>query len=436
MYNLFFYNDPREQSKSTNRVILFSTILLVLFCLAILVFTYAQNNALRMDNGTIVLNGGTSTNPIYFVINQPNQFGIVRNSGAIISDGEFSRLKWNIRTATGNFEFPFGTTSAYVPLKLNITSAGTESGTGSFTVSSWYTASNAVWPNGTSLCGTATENDVTDRFWVITPDGYSTNPTSDVYFYYNATAELDGISETELQMQRWNPSCCGASTCKWETPPVGTAVPASDYVLVSSLSGFSPWAMIRQSAPLPIELLYFKARWKDPQYTAVQLEWETAIEINNDYFEIQRSKDAVNFSTIKTVPGAGNSSQVISYTVYDTDPEKEATSYYRLKQVDYDGKYSYSNIEALNAPSDINLITIYPNPSKENVDFLVYSSEDSYVSVWAIDVAGKLVISEKRELKKGVNKQRLKISHLSNGNYVLQLSANENVKTEKQFVIH
>lgn len=437
MYRYFFKINPLCLPKPVNRMILMVSISVILLLVSAII-VFSQNNTLVLNGAFLKMSGGSSGTPLYLVVNQNNPLGMVRNSGAIITqDGnEYNYLKWNMRTATGNFEFPFGTASAYFPFKFSKTTSGTESGTGSLTVSSWYTAANAFWPSGTSLCGLASENDVTDRFWVITPSGYSANPTADVSFYYNAASELDGNPvETDLLMQRWNNSCCGASTCKWETPPVGTVYPASDYVLVSGLNSFSPWAMTRQGAPLPIELLYFRAHWKDQQYTAVKLEWKTAVEINNEHFEVQRSLDAVNFATIKIVPGAGNSSQVISYNDYDTEPEKEVTSFYRLKQVDYDGSYTFSNIEALNPPAGVNLITIYPNPSSDFLDYLVYSADDTQVSVWAIDAAGKVVFAEKKELKKGLNQERLNINHLSSGSYILQITANKETKTEKQFVI-
>lgn len=209
---------------------------------------------------------------------------------------------------------------------------GTESGTGNVRISSWYSANNAVWPSGGSfLCGT-TEDHLVDRFWQINVQNYSANPTATVYFYYN-TAEIQSIPQTELLMQRWNSAAVPA--CKWETPPVGTVNTSLKYVRVTGISDFSPWAMTRSSAPLPIELLYFKASWKDQQYSSALLEWQTASEINNDYFEIQRSTDAINFTNIHTIPGAGNSNTLLSYEFIDqfeiSYASAETVFYYRLR---------------------------------------------------------------------------------------------------------
>ena len=94
---------------------------------------------------------------------------------------------------------------------------------------------------------------------------------------------------------------------------------------------------------LPIELLRFTAVAKD---TYVQIDWLTATEINNDYFNVERSADGLNFNSMSKINGAGNSTEVLSYSSVDERP-LDGISYYRLKQTDYDGETSYSNIEAV-----------------------------------------------------------------------------------------
>ena len=113
-----------------------------------------------------------------------------------------------------------------------------------------------------------------------------------------------------------------------------------------------------QTASLPIELLRFTSEAKD---SYVQLDWVTTAEINNDYFTVERSADGISFSSLFKINGAGNSSQVKNYSTIDS-PLKD-WSYYRLKQTDYNGKTSYSNIvsEKFNGLDDFNL-EIYPNP--------------------------------------------------------------------------
>jgi hypothetical protein len=117
------------------------------------------------------------------------------------------------------------------------------------------------------------------------------------------------------------------------------------------------------SPTLPIELLSFTA---SVQNSDVELNWITASENNNDYFTIERSADALNFTSISTLNGAGNSAEMISYSAVDYRPFT-GVSYYRLEQTDYDGKTSYSNIVAVEF-NEYSL-AIYPNPFSDETTF-------------------------------------------------------------------
>ncbi|MCF8331580.1 MAG: T9SS type A sorting domain-containing protein [Bacteroidales bacterium] len=114
--------------------------------------------------------------------------------------------------------------------------------------------------------------------------------------------------------------------------------------------------------PLPIELTSFDARVNAQKN--VDLNWTTATEINNDYFTIERTADGENWTTIATEPGAGNSNSSIDYAITDTDP-LQGVSYYRLKQTDFDGAFSYSDIRQVEI-KPWNDLSIYPNPTTAN----------------------------------------------------------------------
>jgi hypothetical protein len=124
------------------------------------------------------------------------------------------------------------------------------------------------------------------------------------------------------------------------------------------------------SKPLPIELLSFTAEDKD---SYVQIHWVTTSEINNNYFNVERSSGGIKFTSTNKVNGAGNSTSVLSYSAVDNNP-LEGWSYYRLKQTDYDGEISYSKIVAVeyNPIKDFKL-EVYPNPFSQKTVF--YSNE-------------------------------------------------------------
>lgn len=133
---------------------------------------------------------------------------------------------------------------------------------------------------------------------------------------------------------------------------------------------------------LPIELMDFSAVKKD---AVVLLEWSTASEINNQYFELERSIDGVDFQVIKKIDGAGNSNSILEYSYIDDSP-LNGVNYYRLKQTDFDGKFSLSNIRAVRMESGE--ISIYPNPTSGLVNIENYSK---LKSISIADVNGKLL---------------------------------------------
>lgn len=97
--------------------------------------------------------------------------------------------------------------------------------------------------------------------------------------------------------------------------------------------------VVTGTSTLPIELLYFNAIEDD---SAIMFSWATASETNNDYFIIQESSDGVNFSNIEFIEGAGNNSSMIEYNIMSN--RYSTGNYYKLKQVDFNGTFSYSNI--------------------------------------------------------------------------------------------
>ncbi|MFA7272784.1 MAG: T9SS type A sorting domain-containing protein [Crocinitomicaceae bacterium] len=122
------------------------------------------------------------------------------------------------------------------------------------------------------------------------------------------------------------------------------------------------------ATPLPIGLLYFDAKMNNQR--TVDLSWQTASETNNDYFTIERSKNGSSWETIGAVTGAGNSFLALSYQSIDPNPLM-GISYYRLKQTDFDGKFTYSKSIAVNnqrAASEP--MVIFPNPTHQFIHVL------------------------------------------------------------------
>jgi hypothetical protein len=117
-----------------------------------------------------------------------------------------------------------------------------------------------------------------------------------------------------------------------------------------------------QTNPLPVTWLAFTGQWEGPN---ARLDWSTASELNNERFEIERSLDQATWATIGTRPGSGTTSQTRNYAFVDADVPPGARVFYRIRQVDLDGRSSVSNVVALDrtgAPTGANAVAIYPNP--------------------------------------------------------------------------
>ncbi len=184
--------------------------------------------------------------------------------------------------------------------------------------------------------------------------------------------------------------------------------------------------------PLPIELLNFTARGVGQN---VKVNRETETEINNDYFSVERSSDGQNFSQLATVDGAGNSLVNLQYQYIDHQP-LDGVSYYRLKQTDFNGDYSYSSIVAVD---DLVLETnfdfiCYPNPSSgESIDLSITGMKGNIVNAFIYDVVGKICYSNQFVLQNdGQNLFLLSpTSQLTEGVYFLKIVGSEKQLTKK-----
>jgi len=112
---------------------------------------------------------------------------------------------------------------------------------------------------------------------------------------------------------------------------------------------------------LPVELTFFRA-WYDGR--DVRLEWNTASEVGNDRFEVERSWDGRRFERIGTVAGRGDSFESVDYTFLDPLPVP-GLNYYRLKQVDFDGRHAYSDVEVVEVLDAPPALLLYPNPVRD-----------------------------------------------------------------------
>ena len=143
-------------------------------------------------------------------------------------------------------------------------------------------------------------------------------------------------------------------------------------------------------SPLPVELVLFDAVLVNDRQVAVS--WQTASEFNSSYFDVLRSDDGENWSSIGTVPAQGTSQTVIDYALMDQAP-LTGVSYYRLKQVDQNGSFHLSDIRSVNNSPKVNQVTIYPNPTDKGLVTIV--SDDPISSLFVYNALGQVVFETK-----------------------------------------
>lgn len=159
-----------------------------------------------------------------------------------------------------------------------------------------------------------------------------------------------------------------------------------------AVTTFSPFTLgsLIPNNPLPVELVFFRANLQKDGTVLTQ--WETATEINNDYFAIERSANGQDFVSLGTVAGKGTTRTRQTYHWFDTEPLR-GISYYRLRQVDTDGTYSFSRIVAVTNTSDgLNSIVLYPNPSDgSRLSVMINNAAGALVPMTITDLAGRIV---------------------------------------------
>ncbi len=164
------------------------------------------------------------------------------------------------------------------------------------------------------------------------------------------------------------------------------------------------------NTPLPVTLQSFELRQAEK---GVLLNWATTTEANSDYFEIQHSADAKNWSDVGKVAAAGESSLTSKYSFTDLDAIG-GLNYYRLKMVDKDNTYAFSRINSITIDSGVGII--YPNPSSESITVGI----DNLKTISTLEIFDVKGIRVLKTAKLGSNK--INIEKLAAGTYLVKIT--------------
>ncbi len=294
--------------------------------------------------------------------------------------------------------------------------------------------------NGLSLISSAGKSSGQTTIWQFNPN---TGPTGGSYGVnlYTENTNLSGSDDNTFCPLKRNISSSFANFLSLDGT---TAIPAigaagrvynsgNGYAQRTGYTSFSQYIIGKTSGSiLPIVLLSFDAI---PNNNKVDLTWKTASEKNCAYFTVEKSIDALSFELVGTTRGAGNSNKTLSYSMIDDQPYA-GVSYYRLKQTDFDGKFTYSKIVAVSFDSDNNFdLSVYPNPSKsgETIDIAIYGRKDTFVSLEIFDAMGKKEFSKVITLNDaGENVFKLdQLRPLASGIYVIVANSEQGTVNKK-----
>ena len=390
-----------------------------------------HNLTINNSNGAILTNTASVSNLLTFTIgnfttsNDTLVLGtgtgvlgtLSRTSGHVV--GYFKR--WIAAAATSNILFPVGSASYYEGVNYSFTIAPTVAGA----IVCNYTATNP----GTSGFNLYDAPDsifyISYGLWTCTPVNSLAGGTFSVDII---ATSLPGVSDyTKLHMLRRT-----NAAAVWLVSGIhsaGTGSNSTPIVHRTGLTSHGQYGISSGSAnTLPIELLYFKASLKDD---IVKLNWSTATEMNNDFFTIERSSDGIHFKKILTQPGAGNSTITLYYSDKDEHP-MYGYNYYRLMQTDFDGNFTYSNIEFINYTTkpdndkDIKILSIVPNPFEEEFKLSFAAASSMEVNFVLINSSGQVVAKNKMQAIEGNNNYDFSDNHnLEKGIYYLCIIFND-----------
>jgi hypothetical protein len=243
------------------------------------------------------------------------------------------------------------------------------------------------------------------RYYEIEPQFNPANANLTLRLSY-FDAELNGLDENVLQGYR---SPDGTS---WNNLGFTLRNTTFDYVETNSVQAAGRFTLAAPSGALPVHFINLSGRCESGK---TFINWQTAQEVNSLHFEVQRS-NGNSWTTLGTVPSAGNSTAIRSYQFTDVNPQTEGL--YRIAEKGMDGRMQYSSVLRLSCSGD-NKFRVYPNPATTQVTMQMQSSTAQKIRVQLRDAKGALVQEQWASVQNGANIVPLNISTLSAGSYTI-----------------
>jgi hypothetical protein len=263
-----------------------------------------------------------------------------------------------------------------------------------------------------------------NAYWDITPTG-GAGFTYDITLKYDEAIFGNILDESNMSVAKKHDAEA------WEIFDNCVIDIPNKTITFNGLSTFSLFTIKGGAGShLPIALMSFTGKLDNKN---VDLNWKTATEINNDYFTLERSTDCKTFEQIAKINGAGNSNMILKYDYADlnvAEVTKSTKLYYRLKQTDFDGKFTYSGIIAISLSEEsaapFELVSANPNPFQNDIFLSVSSISEGTAIIRLYDMNGKQVKDQEVEIMEGVNTITLSNNaDLRKGTYMISVEMNK-----------
>ena len=393
-----------------------------------------SNTNTTVSNSLNLINGVVTTGTNLLTLTNSSASSLSYTNGFING-----RLRRNIASNTGIYFFPIAngsnTTNRHLAALINNNLSGV-----SFVDGSVINFIQSA-PNNDAALNTTQSNSAINKtmgegagqtvIWNFTPNATPTGGSYGVRLYVENTTLSDIYDNTFCPIKKDN----GTEFSNFNSFETSTSIPSygnpgricsngSGYAQRTGYTSFSDFAIGGNTqSPLPIELLSFEAECRNQK---VDLRWTTASETNNAYFTVERTENGIDFTSIETIKGAGNSNKILHYNASDNEPMD--LGYYRLKQTDTHGKSEYSTIIAVYCTeSDAPKATVYPNPGTN--EMVIYMNEPlpSQQTFFIFDSNGRM-------MQQGTLMQQAIISttEFEPGMYLVRLGNGESFRWIKQ----
>jgi Tfp pilus assembly protein PilZ len=243
------------------------------------------------------------------------------------------------------------------------------------------------------------------RYYDIEPQFAPTNANATLRLAY-FDAELNGLDENILQVHR------SPDGSNWNNLGFTLRHTTQDYVELSGIPSFRRFTLAGPTGPLPVHFVQLSGRCENGKAT---LQWQTAQEENSLHFEVQRGSGS-SWTTIGTLPSAGNSTTLRSYQYTDLNPQTE--NLYRITEKGIDGRMQYSSVLRLSCSGE-NKFRVYPNPATTQVTVQMQSNAAQKIRLQIHDAKGALVKEQWAAVQIGTNIVPMNISALPVGTYTI-----------------